>query len=149
MRARVDGQFVELEVDARIKIDPKKKHHIEVVVDRLVIGDKMRQRLADSVEIALKWGAGRLLALTQPSTTAGRDQWEEELHSTKMVSPKTGRSYDTLTPKHFSFNAPFGACETCHGLGQKLVFDAELVVPNPEKSRGSISSQGILDPTTR
>ena len=134
VRARVDGQLVELEVNTRVKIDPKKKHHIEAVVDRLVVGSNMRQRLADSVEAALKWGGGRLLALTQNSSSPNRDEWDEELHSTKMVSPKTGRSYDTLTPKHFSFNAPFGACKICHGLGQKLVFDSELVVPNPEKS---------------
>jgi excinuclease ABC subunit A len=141
VRARVDGQLVELEVDTRIKIDPKKKHHIEVVVDRLVVGPDMRQRMADSVEIALKWGSGRLLALTQKSSSSNSDQWNEELHSTKMVSSKTGKSYDTLTPKHFSFNAPFGACKVCQGLGKKLVFDPELVVPNPEKSleKGAIA----------
>ena len=134
VRARVDGELHELEVNTRIKVDPKKKHHIEAVVDRLVIGEGMRQRLADSVETALKWGQGKLLALYQPAKTADRDAWEEVLHSTRMVSSKTGKSFDTLTPKHFSFNAPFGACPVCHGLGQKLVFDADLVVPNPEKT---------------
>ena len=145
VRARVDGQLVELEVNTRVKIDPKKKHHIEAVVDRLVVGSNMRQRLADSVEAALKLGNGRLLALTQNSSSSNRDEWDEELHSTKMVSPKTGRSYDTLTPKHFSFNAPFGACKICHGLGQKLVFDSELVVPNPEKSLAG----GVVAPWRR
>ena len=134
VRARVDGELHELAVETRIKIDPQKKHHIEAVVDRLVLGEGMRQRLADSVETALKWGHGRLLALHQPGGTGDRESWEEILHSTRMVSSKTGRSFDTLTPKHFSFNAPFGACPVCHGLGQKLVFDEDLVVPNPEKS---------------
>ena len=62
-----------------------------------------------------------------------------------MVSSATGKSYDTLTPKHFSFNSPFGACPVCHGLGQKLVFDADLVVPNPEKTLG----EGAIAPWKR
>ena len=144
VRARVDGELVELEVNTRIMIDPKKKHHIEAVVDRLVIGDGMRQRLADSVETALKWGQGRVLALHQ-SSKKKTDRWNETLHSTQMVSSATGKSYDTLTPKHFSFNSPFGACPVCHGLGQKLVFDADLVVPNPEKTLG----EGAIAPWKR
>ncbi len=60
------------------------------------------------------------------------DQWIETLHSNKMCSPATGKSYDPPTPKHFSFNAPAGACPVCHGLGQKMVFDEALVVPDPE-----------------
>ncbi len=145
VRARVDGELIELEVDTRIKIDPKKKHYIDAVVDRLIINPDMRQRLADSVETALKWGKGRLIALTQEKSQKTSNQWSEELHSSQMVSPKTGKSYDTLTPKHFSFNAPFGACPVCHGLGQKLVFDSELVVPNPDKSL----SKGALAPWRR
>jgi excinuclease ABC subunit A len=60
--------------------------------------------------------------------------WIETLHSNKMCSPATGKSYDPPTPKHFSFNAPAGACPVCHGLGQKMIFDESLVVPDPEKS---------------
>jgi excinuclease ABC subunit A len=144
VRARVDGELVELEVNARIMIDPKKKHQIEAVVDRLIIGDGMRQRLADSVETALKWGQGRVLVMHQ-SSKKKTDRWDETLHSTQMVSSATGKSYDTLTPKHFSFNSPFGACPVCHGLGQKLVFDADLVVPNPEKTL----VQGAITPWKR
>ncbi len=145
VRARIDGVLVELEVNTRIKIDAKKKHNIEAVVDRLVISDGVRQRLADSVETALKWGAGRLLALHQSGKTKKRDNWKETLHSTQMVSSATGKSYDTLTPKHFSFNAPFGACSVCHGLGRKLVFDEDLVVTNPEKTLG----EGAIAPWKR
>ena len=145
VRVRVDGELVELEVDVRIKIDAKKKHSIEAVVDRLIVGPDMRQRLADSVETALKWGKGRLLALTQSGTKLKGNEWEEKLYSTSMVSPVTGQSYDSLTPKHFSFNSPFGACKVCHGLGQKLVFDEDLVVPNPEKSL----SEGAVAPWRR
>jgi excinuclease ABC subunit A len=180
VRARVDGELVELEANTRIKLDKKKFHTIEAVVDRLVIDDKIRVRLGDSVETALRWGEGVLLTLHQepegwrqasppavepgvppggrildgsktaknsalnpagkmPSSTAGGDarhhaEWIETLHSNKMCSPATGKSYDPPTPKHFSFNAPAGACPVCHGLGQKMVFDESLVVPDPEKS---------------
>jgi len=134
VRARVDGELVELASNTRIKLDSRKKHNIEVIVDRLVIGENIRARLNDSVETALKWGNGRLLALNQKSGEKNSDKWVEVLHSTNMYSAATGRSYDTPTPKHFSFNSPFGACSTCHGLGQKLVFDEDLIVPVPDKS---------------
>src|SRR5213594_989510 len=133
VRARVDGQMVELAANVRVQLDPKKKHTIEVVVDRLVIDDKIRVRLGDSIETALKWGGGRLLVLHQ---TPGLDPatWNETLYSNRLYSPATGQSFDRLTPKHFSFNSPLGACPVCHGLGQKMVFDEALVVPNGEKS---------------
>jgi excinuclease ABC subunit A len=149
VRARVDGQLIELSDGIRVKLDPKAKHTIEAVVDRLVIDEKIRVRLSDSVETALKWGEGILLTLHQlPSVSlsppdgerAGvrgasqSDAWIETLHSNRNFSPATGKSYETLTPKHFSFNAPSGACPVCHGLGQKMVFDESLVVPDAEKS---------------
>jgi excinuclease ABC subunit A len=133
VRARVDGEFVELgDTNRPVKLDKKKFHHIEAVVDRLVIDDKIRVRLGDSVETALRWGEGVLLALHQ-LPTAANTEWVETLHSNKMCSPATGRSFDPPTPKHFSFNAPAGACPVCHGLGQKMVFDEHFVVPNPEE----------------
>jgi len=154
VRARVDGQFAELEADTRVKLDKKKFHNIEAVVDRLVIDEKIRVRLGDSVETALRWGDGVMFALhqnpvesreprgegTKPRPTLdprpaspGSGEWIETLHSNKMCSPATGRSFDPPTPKHFSFNAPAGACPVCHGLGQKMVFDENLVVPDPEQ----------------
>ena len=178
VRARVDGTLVELAEGVRIKLDPKAKHTIEAVVDRLVIDDKIRVRLSDSVETALRWGEGVMLTLhqepeptvrspqsavrsppsevrTQTTVSPGTQHaarnaaatspapqpssltppaWVETLHSNRNLSPATGKSYEPLTPKHFSFNAPAGACPVCHGLGQKLVFDEDLVVPDPEKS---------------
>jgi excinuclease ABC subunit A len=149
VRARVDGQLIELSDGIRVKLDPKAKHTIEAVVDRLVIDEKIRVRLSDSVETALKWGEGILLTLHQllfvslsPSNgeragVRGASQsgaWTESLHSNRNFSPATGKSYEPLTPKHFSFNAPSGACPVCHGLGQKMVFDESLVVPDAEKS---------------
>ena len=177
VRARIDGELVELASGVRVKLDPKEKHTIEAVVDRLVIDEKIRVRLSDSVETALKWGGGVLLtwhqlpeseAKTQaqgPSSGLGRPAshvtphgpsesqpsaatpqlWLETLHSNRNLSSATGKSYEPLTPKHFSFNAPSGACPVCHGLGQKMVFDEGLVVPDPEKSL----EQGAILPWRR
>ena len=170
VRARIDGALVELANGVRVKLDPKEKHTIEAVVDRLVIDEKIRVRLSDSVETALKWGEGVLVVLhqlpgpgdsrpgvqgsgTKDSGTAGETQpaaadsaaWQETLHSNRNLSPATGRSYEPMTPKHFSFNAPAGACPVCHGLGQKMIFDESLVVPDPEKSL----EQGAILPWRR
>ena len=153
VRARVDGELIELgENIARAKLDKKKFHNIEAVVDRLVIDDKIRVRLGDSVETTLRWGEGVMFTLHQfhevaanvsslknkknePAHVGGYgESWIETLHSNKMCSPATGKSYDPPTPKHFSFNAPAGACPVCHGLGQKMIFDEALVVPDMEKS---------------
>ncbi len=132
VRVRVDGEIAELgENVARIKLDKKKFHNIEAVVDRLVIDDKIRVRLGDSSQTALRLGEGVMFTLHQ--LPAGDTvNWTETLHSNKMCSPATGKSYDPPTPKHFSFNAPAGACPVCHGLGQKMVFDEALVVPDME-----------------
>jgi excinuclease ABC subunit A len=161
VRARVDGELVELAADTRIKLDKKKFHTIEAVVDRLVIDDKIRVRLSDSVETALRWGEGVMFTLHQePEKSAvsskssaakttdhqllTADSWIETLHSNKMCSPATGKSYDPPTPKHFSFNAPAGACPVCHGLGQKMVFDEALVVPDME-----LALDGAIQPWRR
>src|SRR5438270_5174418 len=160
VRARIDGEMFELAEGTRVKLDAKARHSIEAVVDRLVIDDKIRVRLSDSVETALRWGEGVILSLHQPSN-AGDDGskatdmrglagggtatqaappaakamgWIETLYSNRNLSPATGKSYEPLTPKHFSFNAPAGACPVCHGLGQKMIFDEGLVVPDPDKS---------------
>ena len=145
VRARVDGKFYELASPVHIKLEAKQAHHIEVIVDRLVIDDKIRIRLSDSVETALKWGEGTLLVLHQTPLLTATDPWEELTYSNRYLSPATGLTYEPMTPKHFSFNAPQGACRICHGLGQKLVFDEELVVPDPAKSL----DQGAILPWRR
>src|SRR5436189_554757 len=101
VRARVDGGLLELAANVRVQLDPKRKHIIEVVVDRLVIDDKVRIRLSDSVETALKWGEGRLLLLHQ-SPGLEPETWNEDLYSNRLYSPSTGQSFDRLTPNHFS-----------------------------------------------
>jgi excinuclease ABC subunit A len=166
VRARVDGSLLEVANGARVKLDPKQRHTIEAVVDRLVIDEKIRIRLSDSIETALKWGEGVLQTLHQlptekatdvgptmvhgengrpmandansnqaaSSKTVATPGWVETTYSNRNLSPATGKSYEPLTPKHFSFNAPAGACPVCHGLGQKMVFDEGLIVPDQEKS---------------
>ena len=136
VRARVDGEFVELSSNVRVKLDPKQRHSIDAIVDRLVIDDKIRVRLGDSVETALKWGDGLLTLLQQPGDVPVADAgaWTESVHSNRNYSPTTGQSFEPPTPKHFSFNSPVGACPVCHGLGQKMVFDPALVVPDQDKT---------------
>lgn len=133
VRARIDGNIYELAINTRIKLDPDKKHTIEVVVDRLVIDERIRPRLSDSIETALKWGKGTLIVLHQ-NQTDNPQIWNQSLYSTRLFSPATGKSYEPVTPKHFSFNAPIGACPECHGLGQQLVFDPSLIIPDENKS---------------
>ncbi|MBA4148415.1 MAG: excinuclease ABC subunit UvrA [Verrucomicrobia bacterium] len=134
VRARIDGELVELGTNLRVKLDPKKRHTIEAVIDRLIIDEKIRVRLSDSTETALRWGEGRLLVLDQPPGSESASTWRETLYSNRNYSAATGLSFDTLTPKHFSFNSPSGACPVCHGLGQKMVFDPAIIVPDPDKS---------------
>jgi excinuclease ABC subunit A len=160
VRARVDGKIAELgENVARLKLDKKKFHNIEAVVDRLVMDDKIRVRLGDSVQTALRLGEGVMFTLHQLETgraglpvgqkggqpvAPAKSEWVETLHSNKMCSPATGKSYDPPTPKHFSFNAPAGACSVCHGLGQKMIFDEALIVPDP-----ALPLDGAIQPWRR
>jgi excinuclease ABC subunit A len=131
VRARVDGGIVD--VTEPVKLDKKRSHDIELVVDRLTASAKTRSRLADSVETALKCGNGLLLVVPAhgPQPTA---QGPERLFSSLNACPDCGISYGEFTPRHFSFNSPYGACKTCLGLGTKLFFDPDLIVPDRKKS---------------
>jgi excinuclease ABC subunit A len=130
-RARIDGLLVSLDDD--IKLDKQKKHSIEIVVDRLVIGPEMlsggggRSRLAESVEAALGAAEGIMLVLRQG---AGEEATTEHFFSQKNACPDCGISIPELQPRLFSFNNPYGACPACSGLGVKLEFDPDLVIPN-------------------
>ncbi len=134
VRARVDGQMIELGATTHHKLNAKAAHQIQVVVDRLVIDDKVRVRLGDSMETALRWGEGKVIVLHQAPGVGADAPWTENLYSNRNYSQATGESFDVLTPKHFSFNSPAGACPVCHGLGQKMVFQERLVTPDPAKS---------------
>ncbi len=128
VRVRVDGEIYELE-DVP-ELNPRRKHTIEAVVDRLVITNRIRPRLTDSVETALAFGEGTMVALWED----GRGGWEEALFSEKNACAHCGISFEPLTARHFSFNSPYGACPVCHGLGTMEVFDEGLVVPDQDLS---------------
>ena len=122
-RARIDG--VPVNLDENIKLDKQKKHSIEIIVDRLVTGKEIRPRLAESVEAAVQTADGLLIVLINED---GKNS--EQVFSQKNACPDCGVSIPDLQPRLFSFNNPFGACPGCSGLGAKLEFDADLVIPD-------------------
>jgi excinuclease ABC subunit A len=121
VRVRINGEIRELEED--IVLDKNKKHTIEAVVDRLVIKEGLQRRLTDSAELALKLSQGFLRVLLPGG--------EETLFSERFSCDRCDISLPELTPQLFSFNNPQGACPTCDGLGTKMYFDPDLIVPNP------------------
>jgi len=127
-RVRVDGQIRELR--EKISIDKKRKHTVEIVVDRLVLKPDIRKRLTDSVETALKLTQGLLVVLVQKP--GGKD--EDLTFSEKFACIECGLSFEELTPRMFSFNSPYGACPDCTGLGARIEFDPRLVIPDRNKS---------------
>ena len=129
VRARINGETIVLE-DAP-QLSPGKKHTIEVVVDRLTVKHEIRQRLADSLELATRMGNGLVII----SAETEKDKWTDLPFSSTLACPDhPDVRVPELTPQIFSFNAPLGACEECHGLGTTLEFDPELVVPDANKS---------------
>jgi excinuclease ABC subunit A len=136
VRARVDGGIYDLRnVPA---LDKNKKHEIAAVVDRLIVKEAIRVRLADSIETALKTGDGLVLVMLQApngdETKAGQ-VWEDIIFSEKYACPDHPEvSLAELSPRLFSFNSPYGACRACDGLGIILEFDPELIVPDKSVS---------------
>ena len=119
VRVRIDGIVYLLEEALTKELDKNKKHNIEVVVDRLILGkDLDKSRLVDSLETALKLGKGMVMA-------------NDLIFSEKFACETCGISLQELEPRLFSFNSPFGACPSCQGLGEKLEVDPKLVLPNP------------------
>jgi len=130
VRLRVDGETIELNGNDPVKLDKSRRHVIEAVVDRLIVREGIEQRLADSIETALRWGANRMTVSRQEP---GAEEWVEQRFSTDYCNPSTGFTMPRLTPKHFSFNSHFGACPACHGIGTQMFCDPELMV-DPSKS---------------
>ena len=125
VRARIDGDMVELSDD--IQIDRKKKHNIELIVDRLVIKEDIRSRLTESVEIALKH-ANNIVVIDDATHK------KEMLFSQNYACPDCGISFEELTPRMFSFNNPFGACPSCTGIGYLMKMDEDLIIPDKNKT---------------
>ena len=134
VRIRVNGE--NYEVTDEISLEKNKKHNIEVVVDRVVVKEGIETRLADSIETAVKLSDGLVIAQIIDG--------EEVLYSTKFACPEHGIGIEELSPRMFSFNAPFGACDICKGLGESREVDPELVIPNKDLSikQGAIAAWG-------
>ncbi|KAA5805220.1 excinuclease ABC subunit UvrA [Alkalicaulis satelles] len=134
-RVKVDGAFHTLE-DVP-ELDKKYKHDIDVVVDRIVIKPGLEQRLADSLETALRLADGIAMAEFAGAASTGEktyDTGERMIFSQKFACPVSGFTIPEIEPRLFSFNNPFGACPACDGLGQSLKFDEHMVVPDRDKS---------------
>ena len=130
-RALIDGEMKQLSDD--IKLTKQKKHTIEVVVDRLVVKDGIRQRLTDSIETALKLAKGIVVA--DFVDLDEKDPDRRKPFSEKRACPNGHQlELDEIEPRTFSFNAPYGACPVCTGIGYKLEIDPELVIPDPSKT---------------
>ena len=127
-RVRVDGEAKELR--EKIALDKKRKHTIEVVVDRLVIKPDVRKRLTDSVETTLRLSSGIVTILAEETGKAPR----ELTFSEAFACVYCGLSFEELAPRLFSFNSPYGACPTCSGLGEKIEIDPWKVIPDRSKS---------------
>lgn len=136
VRVRIDGEIRELGTD--IELEKNKKHTIEVVVDRIIVREGIRKRLADSLELALGLAGG--LAIIQLV-----DEDRELVFSQNLACPDCGFSLEELSPRLFSFNSPYGACSYCTGLGFRLEVDPELVIPDRSKSL----AEGAIAPWSR
>ncbi|MFO1073577.1 MAG: excinuclease ABC subunit UvrA [Geminicoccaceae bacterium] len=132
-RVKIDGELHEL--DEPPALDKKRKHEIEVVVDRIVTAPDLAQRLAESIETALDLADGLVIA-------ENADDGSRLTMSAKFACPVSGFTLPEIEPRLFSFNNPYGACPACDGLGRKMLMDPELVVPDPDKS----VAKGAVEP---
>ncbi len=141
-RVKVDGTLYE--IDAVPAMDKKKKHDIDVVVDRIVVREGLQQRLADSLETALGLADG--IAYTEDADKKG--DTGRTVFSAKFACPVSGFTIDEIEPRLFSFNNPFGACPTCDGLGVTLHFDEALIIPDGNLSveEGAVAPWGSSQP---
>lgn len=142
VRVKINGKMRDLSED--IQLDKKSKHNIDIIVDRLVVKENIRSRMIDSVETALKLTDGFL-------RVDYVDEDRQEILSESNSCARCGISYPELTPQHFSFNSPIGMCPECNGLGTKMEFDPDLIVPDKSKSilEGAVANWGDLNKKKR
>jgi len=125
LKVRVDGKVQDISFGMRL--DRYKIHDIEIVIDRIEVGDDSRQRIADSLKLAMKHGKGSMMVLDMEAETVRH-------FSRFLMCPTSGISYDEPAPNLFSFNSPYGACQRCHGLGEITQVDIEKIIPDDRKS---------------
>jgi len=139
VRVKVNGEIYNLDED-EIKLSKTQKHTIHVIVDRIVVKESAKSRIADSVQIALKKAEGIIIVdigytpHPNPPPQGGRELSTEIIFSEKLSCAKCNLSFEELAPRIFSFNSPYGACERCSGLGADNVVDPNLVIPDKKKS---------------
>ncbi|MEJ7712844.1 MAG: hypothetical protein WKF84_24100 [Pyrinomonadaceae bacterium] len=136
LRARIDGELVSLDDEIK-KLDKRRNHTIEVVVDRLLIKNGIAERLQESVRTALKLTSGAVLVAVVDG--------EEKLYSERMACVNCGISVPPLEPRSFSFNSAYGACKRCHGLGTILEIDPVKIVPDPTELANKVAFMGPVD----
>ncbi|MEX0593429.1 MAG: excinuclease ABC subunit UvrA [Balneolaceae bacterium] len=129
IRVRVNGEMMELEEG--LKVDRYKTHNIDVVVDRFVISENSRSRIAESVRMALEMADGNLILGIQNESGS---ELTDKVYSMNLFDPESGLAYEDPAPNLFSFNSPYGACRDCNGLGYTYDVSRELVIPNAEQS---------------
>ena len=135
-RIRIDGKVYDLDED--IKLNKYQIHNIEILVDRVIVAESAEKRIADSIETALHYSDGIVIVNIV-------DEDKDILFNTKLSCPVCGISLEELEPRMFSFNSPYGACPACNGLGIKLEFDPDLVVPDKNKTL----REGAIEPWRR
>jgi excinuclease ABC subunit A len=138
IRARVNGDVIDIEQTP--ELSPRKNHTIEAVVDRIVIREGIGDRLTESIQLTLSHGEGTLVVSHQKQ--AGANDWHDELYSTLNSCPNCKLSFEEIEPRTFSFNSPYGACTECDGLGTRVEFDRELVLPDRSLSldKGAVTA---------
>ena len=147
VRVRVDGQLMDIKEVG--EVDKNRKHTIDVVVDRLVLRESVRTRLSDSLETAINLAGGIVVISYEtidppeaPAAAGTKARWTDMLFSSTYACPEHPQAnLPELSPRMFSFNSPYGACESCDGLGTILEFDPDLIVPDPSQSL----SEGAID----
>jgi len=131
LRARIDGEVID--VNHPPDLVAQKSHNIEAVIDRVVVREGVRERIAESINLAVQHGDGLVLAAHEEKKAAA-SVWHDRLFSTLYACPNCKISYEELEPRTFSFNSPYGACPKCEGLGAHVAFDPELVLPDASLS---------------
>lgn len=139
IRVRVDGEVKEM--TARMQLDRYKIHDIEIVIDRIDVKEENRQRISESLQLAMKQGKGVIMALSYDASKITDQYGQPKHYSRYLMCPTSGISYAEPQPNLFSFNSPYGACPKCHGLGEISQIDLNKIIPNKKLS---IKKGGIL-----
>ena len=132
VRLRVDGQIVD--IDSVPELASGKKHSIEAVADRIIVRDGVDERLLEAIENAVRLADGAVVVCSLEPQDRDTDMWHEKIYSTRYACPECDIHYAEVSPRTFSFNSPFGACQDCEGVGSTIAFDPEVVVGDRTQS---------------